>query len=267
MNLLLLVVAATVLSSPAAGQTPPPTEKIFTLENGLRIFLVRRESVPLVNIVTGINAGSRDETDETSGLVHLLEHYTIFRGTDIRSGSEIARDLRRHGAVFNAHTGQDFALFEISLPAEHFAFGLGVQKEILFQLKIGETELAAEKEVVLEEIRQIEDDAFRFGQALVYQNLFPGHPYGRPVYGDPEIIRRLTAADVERFYRRFFVPNNAVLAVVGNLSLEEMEASIRQTFAGIPRGDNPPQPPERPRPVSGIIEVEKELDVQEAYLL
>jgi zinc protease len=266
-NLLLLVVAATVLASPAAGQAPPPTEKIFTLDNGLQVFLIRRESVPLVNIVAGVNAGSKDETDETSGLVHLLEHYIIFRGTDLRSGDEIARDLRRHGAAFNAHTGQDFALFEVSLPSAHFAFGLGVQKEILFRLKIGETELSAEKEVILEEIRQIEDDAFRLGQSLVYRNLFAGHPYGRPIHGDPEIIRRLSAADVERFYRRLFVPNNAVLAIVGNLPLEEMEARVRETFGALPRGENPPPPPDPPHPLSGIVEVTREMDVDEAYLL
>lgn len=266
-NLLLLVLAATVLAPPVAGQTLPPTEKIFTLDNGLRVFIIRRESIPLVNIVAGVNAGSKDETDETSGLVHLLEHYVLFRGTDLRSGSEIARDLRRHGAVFNAHTGQDLALFEVSLPSEHFAFGLDVQKEILFRLKIGEAELAAEKEVILEEIRQIEDDAFRLGQSLVYRNLFAGHPYGRPIHGDPEKIRRLAAADVERFYRRLFVPNNAVLAVVGNLPLQEMESRIRQAFSDIPRGEDPPPPPERPNPISGIIEVEQELDVEEAYLL
>lgn len=266
-NLLLLVVAATVLASPAAGQAPLPTEKIFAMDNGLRVFLIRRESVPLVNIVAGVNAGSKDETDETSGLIHLLEHNIIFRGTDSRSGSEIARDLRRHGAAFNAHTGQDFALFEVSLPSEHFAFGLDVQKEMLFELKIGEAELAAEKEVILEEIRQIEDDPFRLGQTLVYGGLFAGHPYGRPIYGNPDVIRRLSAADVEHFYRRLFVPNNAVLAVVGNLPLEEMEARVREAFAAVPRGPAPPPPPDRPRPLSGIVEVEREMDVEEAYLI
>jgi len=266
-NLLLLVWAATVLALPAAGQGAPPTEKIFTLENGLRVFVIRRESVPLVNIVAGVNAGSKDETEATSGLTHLLEHYILFRGTDLRSGNEIARDLRNHGAVFNAHTGQDAALFEISLPSEHVAFGLNIQKEILFRLKIGAEELEAEKRVILEEIRQIEDDAFRLGQSLVYQNLLSGHPYGRPIHGNPDRIRRMSGEDVERFYRRLFVPNNTVLAVVGNLPLEDLEARIRETFGDIPRGENPPPPPDKPNPLSGIVEVERELDVEEAYLL
>ncbi|MCX6565094.1 MAG: pitrilysin family protein [Candidatus Aminicenantes bacterium] len=266
-NLLLLVWAATAFSLPAFGQTSLPAEKRFTLDNGLRVFLFERDSVPLVNIVAGVNAGSKDETDETSGLVHLLEHYILFRGTDLRSGGEIARDIRNHGAVFNAHTGQDATFFEISLPSEHYEFGLKNQKEILFRLKIGEAELEAEKEVIREEIRQIEDDPFRWGRALVHQNLLAGHPYGRPVYGIPERMEKLSTEDIVRFYKRLFVPNNAVIAVVGNLPLSEMETRVREVFSDVTRGEEPPAPPERAQPLPKTMEIERELDVDEAYLL
>ncbi|MCJ7563733.1 MAG: insulinase family protein, partial [Candidatus Aminicenantes bacterium] len=111
-------------------------EKQFTLDNGMNVFLYERHNLPLVNIVAAVNAGSKDETAETNGLVHMLEHYILFRGTEVRSGSEVARDFRRHGAYFNAHTGQDLAIFEISLPAEYADFGLNNQRELLFNLKI-----------------------------------------------------------------------------------------------------------------------------------
>jgi predicted Zn-dependent peptidase len=265
-NLLLLIWTATALSLPSSGQSLP-TEKLLTLDNGLRVFLVQRDSVPLVNIVAAVNAGSKDETEATSGLTHLLEHYILFRGTDFRTGGEVAREIRSHGAVFNAHTGQDLATFEISLPTEHFEFGLENQKEILFNLKIEEAELSAEKEVILEEIKQIEDDPFRYGGSLIYQNLMLNHPYGRPVYGRPETIGGLSREDMERFYRRLFVPNNAALAIVGNLPIAEMEARVRAVFGPVPRGEPPPVPPERPRPLGKAVEIVKELDVDEAYLI
>jgi len=264
--LLLLAGAATVLLFPPLVRPASSPQKQFTLDNGLRVFLLERNSVPLVNIVAGVNAGSKDETDETSGLIHLLEHYILFRGTDVRSGSEIARDIRSRGAVFNAHTGQDAAFFDLTLPAEHFLFGLKNQKEILFRMKIEEDGLNAEKEVIGEEIRQIEDDPFRLGQALVFQNLLAGHPYGRPIYGDPGCLADLTAGDIERFYKRLFVPNNTVLAIVGNLPVDEMEARVREVFADVPRGEDPPPPPEFARPPSKTVEIERELDISEAYL-
>jgi len=270
LNLLLLlslsVGAATAISSPPVEQTPSPAEKAFTLDNGLRVFLLERDSVALVNIVAGVNAGSKDETDETSGLAHILEHCLLYRGTDLHSGGEIARQIRDNGGTFNAHTGQDSILFEISLPSEHFAFGLKNQKELLFRLKIGQAELEAEKEIIREEIRQIEDDPVRLGRALVYQILLAGHPYGRPVYGTPETIARLTVRDIKNYYGRLFVPNNTVLAVVGNVPIAEMEARVREVFADVPRGPEPPPPPPRPRPLSKTVEITRELDVEEAYL-
>lgn len=266
--LLLSVGGATVLplsASPLSLPLPPP-EKAFTLDNGLRVFLLERHSVALVHIVAAVNAGSKNETDATAGLAHALEHCLLFRGNDLRSGNEAARRIRDHGAVFNARTGQDEVLFEITLPSKHFLFGLENQKEMIFRLKIGEAELEAEKEVLQEEIRQIEDDPFRLGRALVYQNLYSGHPYGRPVYGTREGIRRLTVEDIEAFHRRLFVPNNAVLAVVGDLPISEMEVRVREVFAGVPRGPEPPPALPLPPPPVESVEIERTMDVGEAYV-
>jgi zinc protease len=262
---ILLVCALPALA--AALTASVPAEKEFTLENGLKVFLLERRSLPLVNIVAAVNAGSKDETDVTSGIVHLLEHYTLFRGTEVRSGSEVARDIRARGGYFNAHTGQDLALFELILPAEHAEFGLENQREILFRLKFDQAEIDAEKEVILEEFSQLKDDPFRYASLLFYQNLFKGHPYGRPVIGTPEVIRNLKAEDVERFYRAYFVPANASLAVVGDFRIEDMEAKVRSCFGQVPRTEFTPGKFEPPGPLSKSVDIEEELDVQEAYLV
>ena len=242
-------------------------EKQFTLENGMKVFLYERHNLPLVNIVAAVNAGSKDETPETNGLVHMLEHYILFRGTEVRSGSEVARDIRRHGAYFNAHTGQDLAIFEISLPAEYADFGLSNQRELLFNLKINPKELEAEKEVVLEELSQIQDDPFRYASALLYQNLFSGHPYGNPVFGKAENIRSLTAEQMEQFYKIHFVPAASALAVVGDFTLKEMEDKVRACFGTVIKRDYVPA---KFAPVPRLpksVDVEEALDVQEAYLV
>jgi predicted Zn-dependent peptidase len=267
MSFLLSVLAASALLFPSSSGQTSPGEKLFTLENGLKVFLLERRNVPLVNIVAAVNAGSKDETESTSGVIHLLEHYVLFRGTEERSGNEVARDIRKHGAYFNAHTGQDMAVFEISLPAENAEFGLRNQKEILFNLKIAEAELEAEKEVIFEEFRQLRDDPFRFGGALVYQNLFPGHPYGKPILGTEASLRALTREAVEGFYRRYFVPGNSVLAVVGDFDVAGMEAKVRAVFGDVPKGEVSVTPIEKPSPPAKTVEIEEALDVEEGYLI
>ena len=270
MTLLALAWGAFTFASPAPhGQTSSaaPAEKEFTLDNGLKVFLLERHNLPLVNIVAGVDAGSKDETDATNGIVHLLEHYVLFRGTESRSGSEVARDIRARGGYFNAHTGQDLATFELTLPAEHSDFGLNIEREMLFRLKFDQAEIDSEKEVILEELGQLQDDPFRYASLLFYENVFKGHPYGRSVIGTPEAIRRLTVDAVEKFYRTFFVPANASLAVVGDFVLKDMEDKVRACFGSVPRTEfvpvrfDPPPAPEK------AVEIERELDVQEAYLV
>ena len=102
----------------------------------MEVFLYERHTLPLLNMVMAVNLGSKDESEETNGLVHLLEHYILFRGTKSRSSEQITQDIRRHGAYFNAHTGRDMALFEISIPSEYSDFALENQKDILFNLEI-----------------------------------------------------------------------------------------------------------------------------------
>lgn len=241
--------------------------KQFELENGFKVFLIEKHSLPLINCVVAVNLGTKDESEETSGLVHILEHYILFRGTELRSGTQISQDIRRHGAYFNAHTGMDLAVFEISLPSEHADFALRNQKEILFNLKINQDALDDEKKVILEEISQVQDDPVKLATALVYQNLFQNHPYQKPVYGKKEVIESATAEQLEEFYRKFFIPQNCTLAVVGDFQIEEMEHKIREIFGGIQKGETPERSFEKVRSLDKSVEVKQEMDINQAYLL
>jgi predicted Zn-dependent peptidase len=246
---------------PAAGP-----ERSFVLDNGLKVFLYEKRDLPLFHLVTGFNAGSKDETEETNGLVHLLEHCILFRGTSVRSGAEIGADIRRHGAYFNGHTGQDLAVFEISLPAEHAEFALRNQKEILFGLALSQDEIDREKEVILEEFGQMEDDPGRSGVDLVLQGLFPGHPYGRSVYGRREVVAAATAEGLLAFHTRFFVADNCALAAVGDFEAADMERRVREVFGPLPRsGFEPPDFP-MASPLRKGVSRRLERDVREGYL-
>ena len=248
------------------GQENEQTQ-FFKLENGLKVFLYEKHTLPLVNFAFAVNLGSKDESEETNGLVHILEHYILFRGTEFRSGDEISRDTRRHGAYFNAHTGRDLASFELTLPSEYVDFALKNQKEILFNLKITQEELDQEKQVILEEISQIEDDPKKYATSLVYQNLFENHPYQRPIYGKREIVEAVTVGQIEKFYKSYFVPSNCALAVVGDFKMKEMEEKIREIFRDLKNNGFTPQKFEKVKPLKKNVEIEKVMDVNIAYLI
>lgn len=265
-SLALAIILFLAWPGPSRSEESKLPEKSFTLDNGMKVYLVERHTLPLLNVVAAVNAGSKNETEETSGVAHLLEHYILFRGTEARSGNEIGLDIRKHGAYFNAHTGQDLALFEISLPAGFADFALKNQKEILFDLKFGQTEMDAEKAVILEEISQIEDDPFRYANALVYQNLFKGHPYQRPIFGKKETLKAITLEQLEGFYRAYFHPANCSLALVGDFTLKDMEDKVRAVFGSVKKDAFAPPKFEKVGPLEKSVDVEQALDVQEAYL-
>jgi len=259
-----LAAALLALFCPAHAQDK---EKELTLDNGLRVSLVERHSVPLVHIAVAVNLGTKDETAETSGLIHLLEHCVLFRGTELRSGSEVSREIRDHGAYFNANTGHDLCVFEISLPVEHADFGLRNQKEILFNLSLTQEELDREKEVILEEFSQMEDDPQRFALDLVFQGLFAGHPYGRSIYGDREVIKAATAERMKAFADAFIVPSNCSLAVVGDLTLQEMEEKVRAVFGPQPRREFAPPTFAKTPLLNKGVDRREERDVKEGYVV
>ena len=262
--------AALILKSAAWGpgvRSAPTGElsKFLTLDNGLKVFLVERRSAPLVNIAAAVNCGSKDDPAGASGTAHLLEHYVLFRGTNARSGDEIGRRVRSHGAFFNASTSQDLTLFEMSLPAAYADFGLATEREILFDLKIDPEGVEAEKAVLLEEVGQLADDPVRSGLGLVAQNIFGSHPYGSPLQGRKETLPTITADSLEAFYRSFFVPANCSLAVVGDLSLADMEEKVRAVFGRLASAPFEAKAVPPPAPMAKDLDITLEMDVNKAY--
>ncbi|MFQ6070545.1 MAG: M16 family metallopeptidase [Candidatus Aminicenantales bacterium] len=241
--------------------------KYFELDNGLKVFLYQRGNLPLVSISVSVNLGSKDETEETNGLVHILEHIILFGGTQFRTSEEVSQDIRRHGAYFNAHTSRDVITFDISLPSEYADFALENQKEILFNLKISREEVEKEKKVILEEIAQIKDDPIKYATNLVFQHVYKNHPYQYPIYGRREVIESATVDKIEKLYKTYFTPQNCSLAVVGDFKLDEMDAKVRRTFAEVEKRDHSLPSYEKASFLEKTVEIEHKMDVNLGYLV
>ncbi len=248
---------------PLSGAGPG---RSFVLDNGLQVFLYEKHDLPLVHIVIGFNVGSKDESEATNGLVHLLEHCILFRGSTTRTGAQVTTDIRRHGAYFNGHTGQDLAVFEISLPSAEIEFALCNQRDILFNLALSQADIDAEKRVILEEYSQMEDDPERSATSLVLQGLFPGHPYGRSVMGRREVVEAATSRSLGDFYRKYVVADNGAMAVVGDFAASDIEVRIRDIFGALPKTGFEPEAVPMAPPLKKSSSQRLERDVREGYL-
>jgi predicted Zn-dependent peptidase len=245
--------------------------KYFVLENGLKVLLEERAKIPLVSIGFAINVGSKDEAKETSGLVHLLEHLLLFGSTGSSSHAELTRQIRRNGLHFNAHTSHDLMTFEISVPTAQAPFAFELLSQKLFNLKLVPAEVEKEKKVILEELSQEADDPGRLGIQLSLRALFSGHPYENPVGGEKTTIKNAAVEALERFYKKYFIPANGSLAVVGNFNIETVEEKIKQTFGkiknpGMSDTDNKARPEFKPvSPLEKNVRIRRELDITQAH--
>jgi predicted Zn-dependent peptidase len=186
-------------------------------------------------------------------------------GAELDGETRLA-ELRRHGIDNNAHTDHDLIAFELSCPAGDSAWALDQLRQAIFFGRMDPRQLEKEKRVILEEIMQLRDDPEYLGRMLLMQELFAGHPYGHPAYGDGSTIQKATVEQLQAFYKRFLFPGRCALSVIGDFALTEMEQAVRRNWAILEKGSAPAAVIPFAERLHKNIDREIELDVQESHL-
>lgn len=211
-----------------------------TLPNGLRIVHNRDSATAMVALNILYNVGSRDESPESTGMAHLFEHL-MFGGS--RNIPEFDKALEEAGGSNNAWTNCDFTNFYDIVPAHNVETVFWLESDRMNELAFNERSLEVQRQVVCEEFKQVclnqpYGDLFHHLYALAYKE----HPYRFPVIGKKlSHIEKVTMDDVKRFFYRHYAPNNAVLAVTGNISFDETCRLAEKWFGGIPRREVAPR--------------------------
>jgi predicted Zn-dependent peptidase len=245
----------------------PLQHKYFRMKNGLQVFLKTKPLIPLVNMVLTVNIGSKDESNSESGLVHLMEHLLMFSGTESHTRYELIRLWRQKGCYVNAHTDHDLMTFEISCPGRQAEYCLSLLKEKVFKLKPQTDDLLKEKQIIAEEINQMQDDVFQQGTDRVLNLLFPDHPYANPIYGQASVVKNARLDQIQIVYNRYFRPSNCSLAVVGDFDLDEMENHINLLFADLKPSAVSWPAPAKAKPLTRNRDETMEMDIEQAMLI
>jgi len=221
-----------------------------TLANGLRVLLVEEHKAPVVTFHVWYRVGSRNEQPGRTGLAHLTEHM-MFKGTVMVSGQEFNLIILRNGGQNNAFTTQDYTGYYMTFAADRIHIPLELEPDRMVELLLDPDEVNRERSVVMEERRlRTEDDPTGSLSEQLQAAAFDAHPYGNPVIGWMGDIRQLSREDIHTFYKTYYIPNNAVLLVVGDFDRTELLPKIHKAFGSIPRGPEPPsvrslEPPQR----------------------
>jgi predicted Zn-dependent peptidase len=213
----------------------------YTLDNGLKVILHQDNTTPIVAINIMYQVGGKDSFEGRTGFAHFFEHL-LFEGSENLGRGEIDDYIQGAGGLMNAGTSNDYTVYYEVLPSNQLALGLWIESERLLHAKVQQVGVETQREVVKEERRErYENQPYGTIQLELGQRAFKVHPYKDPNIGYMEDLNNATEADYKRFYETFYVPNNAVLSIAGDLDIEETKALVEKYFAGIPSGAEPPR--------------------------
>ncbi|TMQ04204.1 MAG: insulinase family protein [Deltaproteobacteria bacterium] len=243
---LFILAFAGVAPALAAPDTPksvgklPPVET-FALPNGLQIAVLRSDVAPTVSVQVWYHAGSKDEPREHRGTAHMFEHL-MFRGTDHVRPDVHRASIEALGGFVNAATDEDATHFSDTLPAEYVDFALQLEAERMRNLKFLKPVIDGERGGVEAEIRQQEAAPFALGLMRYLAVAYTKHPYAWTAAGNAKELDATSPDDLKKFYDIYYQPNNALVVVVGKVTLAEVKASVEKYFGPIAKGADPPRP-------------------------
>ena len=216
-----------------------PIEK-FSLKNGMRVILSRDNAVPVVSVYLIYDVGARAEEKGRTGFAHLFEHMMFEGSANAPKGTHF-KMIQANGGVMNGQTHPDYTDYFETLPANKLAIGLWLESDRMRSLNITADNLANQKEAVKQE-RRLSFDNQPYNTALVdrwpelaYQNWQNSHS----LIGSFEDLNAASVADVAKFFKTYYAPNNAVLVLVGDIQIAEAKKLVEEYFGDIPSQPKP----------------------------
>jgi len=218
-----------------------PKVETFELANGLKVTVLASDTAPVVAVEVWYHTGSKDEPRDRRGSAHMFEHI-MFKGTEHVRAEAHAQFLNGVGGYVNAATDEDATHYINILPSDYMDFAVQLEAERMRNLLFRKEVIDVEREVVKEEIRQQENNPALKGVLRFLDIAFTKHPYAWTAGGNIKDLDATTPDDLKKFYDAYYQPNNAMLVVVGKVTVDQVKASAEKWFGKIPKGPAPPRP-------------------------
>jgi predicted Zn-dependent peptidase len=199
------------------------------LANGLRVVAEPMPEALSVSIGVWCLVGSRHEQDEEAGLAHFLEHL-CFKGTEHRSARDISEEIDRLGGELNAFTTREHTTFYTTVLGEHLPHAVNLLEDLVLHPALTARDVEKERQVILEEIRMVDDNPEEMVHDLHARQLWGRHPLGRPVQGTAHSVGRLSRRQVLRFWQRHYQPSRIVIAAAGRLQWRPLLRQLERSF-------------------------------------
>lgn len=205
---------------------------LSTLANGLRIITVERPQTETVSLGLWVNTGSAYEQESVNGVSHFVEHM-VFKGTKKRNTTQIWEDIENVGGSTNAYTSREFTVFYAKMLKNDIELAIDVLADLVMAPTFNVTEMAKEKEVVVQEIKQTNDDPSDIVFDYFQETAFANQALGRSILGPAEKVRSFTPETLRNYMSHNYAAENIVVAAVGNLKHQQFVQMVEERMAAL----------------------------------
>ncbi len=208
--------------------------KKYVLKNGLTVLISPNPRLPIVSYYTLFDVGGRDEASGTTGATHFLEHM-MFKGAKKYGPGQFDTRLEKSGGVTNAFTTNDMTVYYQNIPVSFLETMIDMEADRMQNLLLENNSFESERKVIFEERKmryENSPDGLLF--LAIMKKMFAGTPYGQSVIGDEEDLKALTRDQMMTFFKNFYVPNNAIVAIAGDVDPDEVIKLVKKYYEDIP---------------------------------
>lgn len=229
------------MSEASVATAPQRGVQRTVLPNGLTVLSEHMPGVRSVALGAWVRAAALHESREQMGISHFLEHM-VFKGSERRSAKDIALALESLGGSLDAYTAREHTSFQARVLDEHLPQAADVLFDLMFRPALRESDLELERGVILEELAMVEDTPDDIVFEVHGETLWGDHPHGYSILGTNETVEALTIADLRALHRRAYRPERVVVAAAGNVSHEQLLATLKAAGWADFKGDGPLEP-------------------------
>jgi zinc protease len=233
--LLVTVAAVPAASAPQSVPASAPAAQTFqfALANGMQVVVIPDHRAPVVTQMLWFKVGAVDDPPGISGLAHFFEHM-MFRGTKQTPGDLYAQTIAKNGGEDNAFTTHDYTAFYEQIASDRLKLAMDLEADRMVNLDLSDSNVTTERDVVLEERRmRVENNPQALMGEQMEAALHMSHPYGRPVLGWPEEVRRIDKLSAQDFYKHHYAPNNATLIIAGDVTPDQIRVMAQAEYGKV----------------------------------
>jgi predicted Zn-dependent peptidase len=202
---------------------------LFKLNNGLRVVVENIEYVNSVSVGLWVENGSRNETENNSGISHFIEHM-LFKGTSHRTAKQIAEEIEDVGGQINAFTGREATCFYIKALDTHLDLSLDIISDMLFNSNFLEEDIEKEKGVIIEEINMSEDSPEDVLSDLHTKAIWGSDSIALPILGTMDTVKSFNRKTIVDYIDSYYIPENSVISISGKFDMKNIEKQIESYF-------------------------------------